>query len=165
MYNYLTKHGQLVAFLIGLVVIVVFLGSVISGLSSAGYDMGTDLNALDADVKQNINFFNPGLYLTAFLGAITAFLAFVLFGVWNLVKFPKDAIKFVSGIAVLLVIFFILYSMSGVETAGKLGELHDSEGISDGTSKFISGAMKTAMGLAFVSFIAMFAGELRNMFK
>jgi glucan phosphoethanolaminetransferase (alkaline phosphatase superfamily) len=165
MYNYLTKNGQLVAFLIGLVVIVIFLGSVISGLSSGGYDMGTDLNALDADVKKNINFFNPGLYLTALLGALTAALAFVVFGVWNLIKFPKDAIKFVAGIAGLLVIFFILYSMSNVETAGKLGELHDELAISDGTSKFISGAMKTAMGLAVVSFVAMFAGELRNMFK
>jgi len=47
MYKLLTKYGQTGALLLGIAVTAIFLITVMSGLSSSGYDMGTDLNALD----------------------------------------------------------------------------------------------------------------------
>ena len=166
MYNFLTKNGQMIALGLGVLVIAIFLGSVVTGFNSnAAIDMSTDLMNLDPEVRGNINFFNPGLGATIGMIFIAAILALVVFGIINILKFPKDAMKFGIGLVVLGVIFFALYSTSTMEQTGKIGTLHERFGITEGISKLISGGLKTTVGLAIAAFAIMVIAEIRNLFK
>jgi len=135
-----------------------------SGLSSAGYDMGTDLNALDDEAKAAIGFFDAGLWLTIILAVIAIVLAFVVFGVWDLIKYPKQAIKFLIGFIVLVVIFFILYKSANPEVIGFEDKMIENK-ITDNISQFISAGIWTTIGLGSLAFLAMVLSEIRNAFK
>lgn len=165
MYNFLIRKGPGVALILGLVCVAIFYISAFNGISGAGYDMGTDLNALSDEQKSAISFFNPGLYLTLFLVGLAAFLMIVVFGAMDLIKFPKNAMKVLAGIAVIAILFFALYSMSGMETAGRLGEIHQRFNINETASKLISGGLKTTLGLAAVAVVSVVIFELVNAFK
>ena len=166
MYNFLTKNGQMVALGLGILVIAIFLGSVVAGFNAnETIDMSTDLMNLDPEVRSGISFFNPGLGATVGLIILAAVLALVVFGIINILKFPKDAMKFGIGLVVLAVIFFALYATSSMEQAGKLGTLHERFGITEGVSKLISGGLKTTVGLAIAAFAIMVISEVRNIFK
>lgn len=164
MYKLLTKYGQTGALLVGILVTAIFLITVMSGLSSAGYDMGTDLNALDDEAKAAIGFFDAGLWLTIILAVIAIVLAFVVFGVWDLIKYPKQAIKFLIGFVVLLVLFFILYSSASPEVVGFEDKMMEND-ITPNISKFISAGIWTTIGLGGLAFLAMILSEIRNAFK
>lgn len=164
MYNFLTKNGQLIALGLGILVIAIFLGSVVSGFNAnAAIDMSTDLNAYEG--KKDITFFSPGLGATVAMVILAGVLALVVFGIINILKFPKDAMKFGIGIIALVLIFFGLYATSNMESAGKLGMLHEREAITENVSKLISGGLKTTVGLAVAAFAIMVISEVRNIFK
>lgn len=165
MYNILMKYGQTIAFVLGLLVIAIFLGTVFIGMGDAGYSIGQDLNDLSDEQKAGLDFFNPGLWLTIILGVIAFVLAFIVFGILDLIRFPKSAVKTLIALAVIAVVFFALYSTSAVETAGKLGIVHQEFDISENVSKFISGGLKTTLGLLGLSVLLMVVFELRNAFK
>ena len=164
MYNILNKHGQAIALGIGVLVIAVFLITVLTGLSGAGYDMGTDLNGLGDEAKDSINFFNPGLKLTAGLIILGA-AAWALFGIYHLVTAPKNSLKFLLGFGLMVVLFIIFYSISQSETGGKIYSLLQREGIGEGTSKFISAGIKTALTLGALAVASWAVSEVRNFFK
>ena len=96
---------------------------------------------------------------------LAAALALVVFGIINIMKFPKAAMKFGIGLVVLAIIFFALYATSSMEQGGKLGMLHEKFGINEGVSKLISGGLKTTVGLAVAAFVIMVISEIRNVFK
>lgn len=164
MYSFLTKNGQTAALILGLVGIAIFLFSAIYGIGASGYELSTDLNALPDEVKQKITFFQPGLIVTVVM-VVACFLLALGFGLFNFVKFPKASLRAAGALAAILVVFFILYSTSDMETAGKLGMLHDKFDVSEGVSKFISGGLKTTVGLALAAFVIMIVFEVRNLFK
>lgn len=165
MYKFLIKNGQAVAIALGLIVTAVFLISTFTGLSGAGYDVGTDLNKLSAEQKAGINFFNPGLMLTVAMAVIAGVLALVVFGLADLIKFPKSAIKFGLGFIVLLVIFFLLYSTASTEVSGKLAEKMQEFHVSPNVYKLITAGILTTVGLAIAAAVIMVLAEVRNAFK
>ncbi len=165
MYNFLVKRGQTLALGLGVLIIVIFLITVSSGLSSAGYDMSTDLNALDDADKADISFFNPTLILTIALAAACFVLAFVVFWVLNIVKFPKESMKFIAGFVVLLIIFGITYATANTDVTGKLAELVSRESLTDGTIQFITGGITVTLLLCGLAALIMVASEIRNAFK
>ena len=160
MYKFLIKNGQGIALGVGIAVVAIFLISVMTGLSGAGYDMSTDLNKLTSEQKADIGFFNLGLGLTIALVVIALVLAFVVFGLADLIKFPKSAMKIGLGFVVLAVIFFIVYSTASGEATGDLGETLDKFQITPNVSKFISAGMFTTIGLLVLSVAAIVLGEL-----
>ncbi len=167
MYNLLARKGQLFAILLGVLLVAIFLIPAISGLNGGGYGLSDiSLKDMSASDKENIfGYFTPGIHTTAYLIMITAFLAFVVFGIWNLIKFPKQSIKSLIGFVALLVVFFILYSTSDAETGGKIGELVQKYDISEATSKYISGGLKATIGLSFLALAIMILSEIWNLFK
>ena len=165
MYKFLTKNGQTVALGFGVLVILIFIFSINSGFNNSAYSMSQDLSGLPDSELHEIGFFDSGIAITSFMVIASFLLAFIVFGITDLIKFPKNAIKFLIGGLVLAVIFFALYSMSDVETIGKLPELHDRFDISDKVSKLISGGIKTTVGLLIISVIALVVGEIYSMFK
>lgn len=166
LYNFLTSKGQLVALLLAILCVAIVLGSIFSGLGSAGYDVGTDLVSIlkDKDSTQEFNFFNPAISIPQAL-IVIALLALIVFGVISLVSDPKGSLKFIISAAVVLVLFGIFYSISDSETSGKIFELIQKNNISEGTSKFISGGIKTTILLITLSVITAVGGEVYNIFK
>lgn len=166
MYNFLTKKGTTVAFLVGVVLIAIFLISAVSGMGNAGYEVGTDLvEIFKKDGADNLNFFNFGIGSALMLVALAAFLAFVVFGIIGLIKFPKNSIKFIAGFAVLFILFLIFRSMGEVETTGRLGELHEKFDIGGDVSKLISGGIMTTVTLIGAAAVIIVLSEVRNAFK
>ena len=166
LFNFLTNKGQLIALVIALLCVAIVMGSIFSGLSGAGYDVGTDLVSIlkNKDSKETFDFFNAAISIPMVLiGA--SLLLFVVFGVKSVVSDPKGSLKFVLSFGVILLLFFVFYSMSENETSGKIFGLLQRENIGEGTSKFISGGIKTALLLSGVSLISMVVGELINLFK
>ena len=156
MYKLLTKHGQLIAFGIGLLVIILYLGSVFGGLDS--------FSLLSKEDRGTTSIFDLGLKATLVLLVICAICA-VLFGIWHMVTNPKGAIKGIIGLVVIIILFIILYSMSTPETSGIVGNAVEKFNLTAGESKFISAALKSTLilgGLAALSFVV---SEIRNFFK
>ena len=165
LYRFFANKGQLIALLIGLISLFIVFGILIGGLSGAGYDTGTDLNAvLKGGGGDGFNMFNAAIVIPLILVAICAIL-WLIFGVGRILTNPKASLLAIISFAVILVLFFVLYSSSDVETTGKLGLIHEKFGISGGVSKFISGGIKTTVGLVILAFISMVVFEIYNMFK
>ena len=58
-----------------------------------------------------------------------------------------------------------IYATSSFDTAGRLEKLNDTFGITESISKFISGGIKTTLGLLGASVLAVIVGELWSIFK
>ena len=89
----------------------------------------------------------------------------MVFGVLALVSDPKGSMKFLISGAVVLVLFFVFYSISDSESTGKIFELIQKNDIGEGTSKFISGGIKTTLLLIVLSIVSAIGGEVYNIFK
>ena len=166
LYNFLTGKGQLLALVLAVVCIVAVLGSIFSGLGSAGYDAGTDLVQIlkDEDSTQDFAFFAPAVVIPVLLIGF-ALVALVVAGVASLVSDPKGSMKFLASAGVVVVLFLIFYATSESETTGKIFELMQTNDIGEGTSKFISGGIKTTILLVAASAVTMIGGEIYNIFK
>jgi len=165
MYKFLTKNGQSMALGLGVLVIAIFLITALVGFSNAGYDMSTDLNKLPDAEQAGIQFFTPGIMITVAMIVAAFVLAFVVFGIADLIKFPKNAIKFAIGVIGLIIVFYILYATSSFDSAGRMETLNERFDITESISKFISGGIKTTLGLLGFSIIAVIVGEVWSLFK
>lgn len=164
MYNFLIKHGQLIALAVGALGIIVFLINALSGLSSMGIDYSTNLYDLDKEVVNQISGFNFGLYLAIVLIIIAA-AAWILFGVYRFASHPASSIKGIIPFAIIVVLFFILYASSTAETSGRIWETAQQFNISEGVSKLISGALWTAVALIGLALVILLFSEIRNALK
>lgn len=164
MYSLLTNKGQLFALILGLVVIAIYLFSVMGGLSSAGYGLGDDLNQIMKNTDEKFSFFELPLMIVAGLVVIALVIA-VLFGLLQLFSAPKNSMKGIIGVALILGLFFLFYSMATAETTGKMAELAQRFNISTNVSKFISAGISTVGTLSIGALVIMVLSEIRNLFK
>lgn len=164
MYDFLVKKGTTVAFLVGIVVILIFLFTTISGLSSAGYDMSTDLVAQGKDAVANMNFFNTGIGLTLLLIGL-AIAAMVVFGIIGLIKFPKEGVRSIATFAGLIILFFILRSVAPGDVGERIARIRENFNVTDSISGFIGGGIATTLFLICFAAVAMIFFEIRNAFK
>jgi hypothetical protein len=166
LYNFLLGKGQIGALFLAIICIVIVMGSIFSGLGGAGYDAGTDLVAIlkDKDSTQTFDFFNASILIPTIL-IVIAVIALVVFGVMGVVTHPKASMKAVISAGIVLLLFFLFYSISDSETTGKVFSLLQKNDIGEGTSKFISGGIKTSVTLIIVSFLTAAGGEIYNFFK
>jgi len=169
MYKFLTKHGQLIAILVGLAIVAIYFISVFTGLDGAGYSTSDDLNQILKNAKKveggavpTFDFFNPGLMATIALG-ILGFAAALFFGFWQTISTPKQSLKALVGVIAIAVLFFAFYSSADPSAVNK--DLADKFDITDNISKYISGGMATSLVLLAGAFGIMVLGELRNLFK
>lgn len=165
MYKLLTQKGQLFALLLGILSIAIALFSIVGGIKGAGYSTSDDLNAI---MKNNpdasFDFFNPAISIVLVL-IVIALLAWVVFSLIGLISDPKGSMKFLLGFGAVLALFFILYSTSDAESAGRIGMLVQKFDVSDNVSKLISGGVKTAVLGIGVGFIGAALLEIYNLFK
>jgi len=166
MYKLLTSKGQLIAIVIGVLGVLISLGSIISGIKGAGYTMSDDLNKIMKNsADANFDFFHPAISVVIFL-VVAALIAAVLFGIIGLISDPKGSMKGIIGLALVAILFVILYSSADLAgSSAKIVELVEKNNISDNISKMISGGVKTAVIAALIAFFAAIIMELINLFK
>ena len=155
MYKFLSKNGQLVAFLLGLVLTAIFLFSVFSGLSG--------FNALAEDQRSTTNIFNFGLFAAAGLTIACAVVA-LLFGVFQTLSNPKGAIAAIAGLVGLGVLFFAGQSLFGENSAAVVNTMKEFD-VTDAQSGLINGAIGGGLLLVGIAMAAFILSELRNFFK
>lgn len=155
MYNFLSKNGQLFAFLLGLIITVIFLFSVFGGLD--------EFNALAEEQRGTTGIFDFGLYAAIGLTILCGVLA-LLFGLGQTLFNPKGAIKGIIGLAVLAAVYFIGQSMAGVDTAGVINTMKEF-GVTGGQSSFINGAIGGGLILLGIAAVVFVISELLNFFK
>jgi magnesium-transporting ATPase (P-type) len=155
MYEFLNKNGQLLAFGLGALVTVIFFIAVFNGLE--GFNQLSE-----ADQKES-NIFNIGLiFAIVFTGL--CFLLWLLFSVFHIADNPKGSIRGLIGVAVIAVVFFIIYSMAKPATGSVLQTMRDFD-VSEGTGKLISGALGTTFILLIGAAATFILFEIRNLFK
>jgi len=165
LYNLLAKKGQLFAILLGVIVVAIFLGSVIAGLSSSGYNMSSDLNQImKSDATQTFDFFDIGLYLTGVLIVIAAAAA-IIFGLIQMLTNIKGSLTGIIALVAIIGMFFAFYSTASDDLTGAIAPILQKFDVSSNISKLISGGLSTTMVLAALSMGAMIILEIWNMFK
>ncbi len=165
LYNLLLRNGTAGAFILGTLFIIISLLVINMGLANSNYDLGTDLNAvLKAGTENTFDFFNIPLSLPIAM-VVICLVAAVFFGLMQLISNPKGSLKVIVGLAVVLVLFLIFYSMATPETAGKLGELHGKFGIGETASKVISGGIKTTLALTAAATVLAIISLIRSLFQ
>lgn len=156
MYNFLTKHGTGAAFGLGLLVSILGLAVVVSGLEG--------FNNLSKEQQGTTSIFNVVLMGT-FILMNAAIALVVLFGIRDLVEYPKNAIKFLVGVGAIILLGFLFYSLSTVETSGKVFEQIRDGRLNEGVSKILNGALWTTFILAVIAILGIVASEVRNLIK
>jgi hypothetical protein len=155
-YSFLTKHGQVLAFGFGLLMVLIFYGAVSSGLE--------EFNMVPQEEQSKSaegEIFMPGISLTVIL-IILAALAILVFSLIQIISNPKGAMKGLISLVGLLVIFGIAYATS----SGEISPSWNTEDkITAGISQYVGGAIKTTGVLIGIALVAFVASEIRNFFK
>jgi len=156
MYKFLIKNGQVVAFGLGLLLVLVYFLSVGKGLPA-------DFSSLEVkdQLAANTSAFNFGLKAAIVLIVLTAIVV-IGFMIYQFISNPKGAIKGLIAIAVLAVLFLILYSSADPAISPRL--VKDFP-ISDGISKYISAALSTTLIVGAFAIFALIASEVRSFFQ
>lgn len=141
MYNFLTKNGQLLSFGVGLLVTVIYF-----------------VGAFGGDSPERFNF---GLMTAMVLAAFCAF-AMIAFGLFQVASDPKGSLKGIITFGLLIGLFAVLYSTADPTLSPATV---DEFGLSDSTSKLISGAMLTTLFLLGATGVAFALSEIRNFFR
>ncbi len=162
MYNFLTKNGQLFAFLLGAISTLIVVGSILGSANKTMLD--SPEAAKMAPEIANTGILNTGMNITVLL-VVLALGATIIFGLLNLVTNFKSSLKFIIGFGVLIVAFFVLKSTSDHESVGKIVETMQEFDIDEGLSKSISAAIKGTIGMAVVAVGSMILFEVYNLFK
>ena len=157
MYKLFSKYGLLLAFSIGLIFTLIFLLPVLSGLPEGFSEMAVE-------EQSNTNVFDVGLKATIGL-LIAAVIILILGSLLTLAKNPKGALKGIIGIAILLVLIFVLYSTTDDETNRRVLAAMDEFGVSQNLLKWISASIRGAFVLSGAALVLMLLGEVRNLFK
>lgn len=155
MYRLLAKHGQLIAFGLGMVVLLIFFGGAFSGLDG--------FNALPDDKKNTSNIFNLGLYGGIAMIAIAVVLL-VLVSLIHLFSNLKGSLTGIIGFAVLLAIFLVFYFTAKPDPSS-MNALLSEFNISAGLSKVISAALWTTIVMVVISLLSFVGSEIISLFK
>ena len=164
MYKLLTSKGQIFAVILGLISVLIAIGSIVSGVKS-NYTMSDDLNRIMKDnADATFDFFNPAISIVMILVLLALFLA-IASAVMGFFTDPKGSIKFLLALAGMAILFVILYASSSAEGGARLVMLSEKFNISDGVSKLISGGVKTTVVAILIAAVGALIMEVINFFK
>jgi type III secretory pathway component EscS len=156
MYTFLSRNGQTLGFGLGFALVVIFLIIVSSGLDS--------FNDLSSEAQTTSDIFNFGLYAAFTLIGIAAISA-LLFGLFHLLTNLKGSLKFLVALLAVVLVFVIGYNVAEADMTGPIQSTIEEFRISEGISKFISGALITSLVLSAIAAVAFILMEVWNFFK
>jgi uncharacterized membrane protein YidH (DUF202 family) len=157
MYSFLTKHGTMLAFGLGL-----FLSVVALVIVSSGLDTFAELQAADKEGETTI--FNFFIY-SAIVLVILCALLMLGFGILHVATDFMGAIEFIGGLVVIIGLIVVFYATSSPETSGSVYQAIEEGELTATTSRWISGAIWTTLILLGVATLAFIFSEIRNIFK
>ncbi len=156
LYKTLSTKGTLFAFLLGLVIMVIFAIPVIGGLTS--------FNALPAEDQNTSNIFNTGLYLMLILLAIAVVLT-ILWAIVLMALNPSGAKQGLIWVVVIVALFAIgYYVLNEPDNQAILGDLKTND-VTPSMSKLIGGSLWMMILMLFASVLIFIGSEVRNIFK
>ncbi len=157
MYKLFAKYGLILAFVIALIFTLIFLVPVLSGLP-AGF------NELPPEDQVATDVFDVGLKAAIVL--IIASVAILILGsLYSIVKNPKSALKGLLGIAVLLVLIFVLYSTTGAESNARVLAAMEEFNVTQNMTRIFSAFLKGSFILAGIALVLMLLGEIRSLLQ
>jgi len=158
-YKFLAKNGPTIAFALFVVCVVISIIPIFGGLDSF-----SSLPVEKQSSSDEGNIFMAGIYLSVVL-LVVATLVAVLLSIWQVVSNPKASMKALISFGIVLVLFFVLYSMANAKGDGSLAITIERFGISDNISKIVSGGIQLSVLLLIGSFIITIVMEIWNFFK
>lgn len=170
MYNFLSKHGQTAAFLLGVALVVIFLAIAIPGASGVNFDQMED-----AEIY-NTTMFNFGISMARILTILCA-VGMLVFGLLQIFSNLKGSLKGLLGVAVLVILFFLFRGMASdvadhptiASAIEKYQSSSEGRTITAENLKFIGGAVRLGLlmvGAAFLALVVMpIVGPLFNRVK
>lgn len=159
MYTFLTRNGQTVAFAVGFLVVLISL--IIIFTNSGDFAAIADENN---PARYDTSIFDFIMYAAAALVVLCA-IAAVLFGIYQVATDPKGALKGLLGLGLVVVVLLILYSTADPDTEMLAVQARDGFFVEPGESKFISGLILTALGMAGTAVVALAISEMISFFK
>ena len=166
MYDFLKKHGQTVAFGLGVVITLIFLIMIFTS------DAPLTAESEDTD-KYASTIYSFGI-AAAILLTILCAVAALGFGVFQTATNPKGSLKGLIGLGIVAVLAIVGYSMAAgtpaedhatlVEAVNKFQDAQDSE-ITTGKYKFIGGSILTSLILLVISVASLLFFGIRSFFK
>ncbi len=160
MYQFLSKKGSTVAFVLGAALSIIFLAIVLSESESLS-SFGDDLPGLK---EKHIDLFNFGIFSAIALAVLTA-VAAVAFGLLQMLGDIKGSLKGLIGIGALIVLYLVFSSTATHETVGDLAETMKTFEIDEARSKMITGAIWTTLIAGIVGVGSLVIFEVVNAFK
>lgn len=171
MYSFLTKNGQTIAFVSGVVLSLIFVILVMThdlteGLGPESFSNKTPGET--ADLLGKLTQFDFGLFVTYALMALTA-IAAIGFGLYQfittLIDNPMSAIRTIA-IIVGLILFFIIGRAIAPSVDGKgVMAAAESFGVTEGQRGLISGGINLTLIVILVAVGSLVVSEIRNLFK
>ena len=168
MYSFLNKYGQALAFGIGVLITIIFLASIFSADDTTRELLLANDKSPEA---YETSIFDFGIYISLVLTGL-AFVVAVIFGVAQMASNPKGSIKGIAGLAVLLIILFVGYSMASGEVtdpeiANAIEKFETSQEatITPGNLKLISGSIVTAVVMIGLAILTLIVFGIRGLFK
>jgi len=156
MYQFLTKNGTVVAFVVGVAISVIGFFMISNGLS--------EFNAMPKDERATTTIFDFILKAAIGLAIVCAVIALV-FGILQMFTNPKSSLKIIIGLAVIAVLFLVFYNTATIETEGSIFTKIQEDNISENVNRYITASLKTTLVLALGAVAAFAFSELRNLFK
>ncbi|MBX2929117.1 MAG: hypothetical protein KF852_14865 [Saprospiraceae bacterium] len=158
MYQTLSRNGQTFGFLLGAVIVLLFVLIMGAGWSSfEAYG--------DTPERYNTSIFNFGMFAAMGL-IILGVIAVVLFGIGQMASNPKAAMRGILGVVALIAVFLLSYATANGDATGPLAKsIENAGGISTNGLKLIGGGITTAIVLSLVAGVAILLSEVRNFFK
>ena len=164
LFKFFTSKGQVAAFGLGLICSLIAIMSIVGGVNS-NYSMSDDLNSImKSNPEASFDFFNPAISVVLFL-VVVALALTIIFGLLGLFSDLKGSMKFLIGMGLVAVLFFILYSTADAEMTGRLGMLSEKFNVSTNVSKLITAGVSTAVYSIIVAAVAAAVMEIMNLFK
>ncbi len=168
MYSFLNKYGQAMAFGIGVLITVIFLAAIFSADAST---LDLLLQNDKSPEAYDTGIFDFGIWISLAL-TVLAFVVAVIFGVAQMASNPKGSLKGIAGLAALVIIMFVAYSMASGEAtdpeiANAINKFETSQEatITPGNLKFISGSIITALVMMGLAILTLIVFGVRSIFK
>ena len=135
MYNFLSKNGQLVAFLAGVVLVGIFLIMAVSGAGDYYFEQMED-----SEIYQ-VGIFDFGIVAAVILTIICA-VGMLLFGVFQIVSNFKNSMTGIIGVAVIAILMIVFFNISSGEVDHPQIERSIEKIVESGGEEPTSGVLK-----------------------
>ncbi len=158
-YKFLSKRGTALGFGLFLLCLIITLIPVFAGLSDFN-NVAVEKQAYSSEG----DIFLTGIYLSIGLMIIAA-IAILFLSLFQVASDPKASMKAIISFVVVLVLFFIFYSMADVNGTGSLAQTIEKFSISENISKTVGGGITLSVFLLVGAFVLTVLMEIWNFFK